>query len=211
VADAPPLGALAAIIASTMPLIVALMGWAGGVERLRPLGVAGLAAGFAGVALIMGSRLGAGGADPFGIALCCAGVLALSAATLAVRGASAGGDLLMIVGLQMLVGAAVLAVASLALESWEIRWSWRLVAAFAYTTAVPGLAATMVWFWLVGRIGPVRAATFHFLNPFFGVAVAAVLLGEAIGPADLAGVTVIMAGILAVQVARRPAALPTAK
>ena len=56
-----------------------------------------------------------------------------------------------------------------------------LVLAFAYTTLVPGLAATVVWFWLVNRIGATRAATFHFLNPFFGVAVAAAFLGETLG------------------------------
>jgi len=59
-----------------------------------------------------------------------------------------------------------------------------------------------VWFLLVGRIGAVRAATFHFLNPFFGVAVAAVLLGESLGIYDVIGVAIIMAGILAVQRSR---------
>ena len=88
------------------------------------------------------------------------------------------------------------------LESWTVNWSWSLVAAFSYTTRVPGLAATLLWFMLVAQIGPTRAATFHFLNPFFGVAIAAVLLGENLGPADVLGVAVIMAGILAVQRAR---------
>lgn len=60
----------------------------------------------------------------------------------------------------------------------------------------------MVWFLLVGRIGAVKSATFHFLNPFFGVAVAAVLLGESLGIFDVIGVLVIMAGILAVQRSR---------
>ena len=130
-------------------------------------------------------------------------------ATLTVRGASSGGNLLMIVGLQMLVGSLALAPFALAFEPWEVAWSWPLAAAFVYTTLVPGLIATLVWFVLVRRIGAVRAATFHFLNPFFGVAVAAVLLGEALGPWDVAGVAIIMAGILAVQASRRPA--PTGK
>ena len=44
---------LAAIIASTMPLLVALSGWVFLGERIRPLGVAGLVAGFLGVMLII--------------------------------------------------------------------------------------------------------------------------------------------------------------
>jgi drug/metabolite transporter (DMT)-like permease len=59
-----------------------------------------------------------------------------------------------------------------------------------------------VWFTLVRRIGPTRAATFHFLNPFLGVAIAALVLGEALRPLDLVGVAIITAGILAVQRAR---------
>lgn len=193
---------LAAIIASTMPLLVALFGWLILRERLRPMAVAGLVAGLAGVALIMGARI-TGGVDLFGLGLCVLGVISLTVATLSVRGASgAGGNLLMIVGLQMLVGSALLIVPAVALEVPEVNWTWRLAGAFAYTVLVPGLAATFVWFLLVARIGAVKAATFHFLNPFFGVAVAAVLLGEALGIFDVLGVVVIMAGILAVQRSR---------
>jgi drug/metabolite transporter (DMT)-like permease len=191
----------AAIVASTLPLVVALAGWALGEEHPGRLGIAGLAAGFAGAALILGTRV-QGGIDAPGLLLCITGVIALAAATLAVRGASSGGNLLMAVGYQMFVGAAVLAPFALMLETPEVNWTPRLVAAFAYTTLVPGLAATWLWFALVGRIGAVRAAAYHFLNPVFGVAIAAVLLGEPLGPGDVAGTLVIAAGILAVQWSR---------
>jgi len=192
---------LAAIIASTMPLLVALLGYFAFGERMSRLGVAGLLAGLLGVGLIMGTRLGAG-ADPVGIGLCLIAVVALTVATLTVRNASSGGNILMIVGLQMLVGSIVLGVFAVALEEWQVNWSPQLVLAFAYTTLVPGLGATFVWFMLVGRIGAVKAATFHFLNPFLGVAVAALILGEQLGWRDLVGVLIIMSGILAVQVSR---------
>jgi drug/metabolite transporter (DMT)-like permease len=191
---------LASIIASTLPLLVALFGWLVFGHKVPPLGVAGLAAGFVGVTLILGSRL-SGGADGFGIALLGLGALALTAATLSVRGATSGGNVLMIVGLQMLVGAAALAPFALA-EAHEVTLSARLVMAFVYTALAPGLLATWIWFLLVNRIGAVRAATFHFLNPVFGVAIAALFLGERLGPLDLVGVAIVTAGILAVQVSR---------
>ncbi len=194
---------LAAIIASSMPLLVAALGWAVFGDRVRPLGLAGLVAGMAGVALIMGSRL-QGGTDMGGVALCLLGALALAVATLSMRGATGGGgNVMMVVGLQMFVGAAALAVVAAATEPFVVVWSPRLVAAFLYTTLVPGVLATWVWFLLVGQIGTVRASTFHFLNPFFGVAVAALLLGERLGWADVAGVMVIAGGILAVQLSRQ--------
>jgi drug/metabolite transporter (DMT)-like permease len=192
---------LAAIIASSLPLWVALSGWLIWGEKVRPLGIVGLFAGIAGVALIMGTRLNAG-VDPFGVLLCGIGVLALTFATLAVRGASSGGNLMTVVGYQMLVGSAVLWVPALAFETWEVAWSPKVVAAILYTIFVPGILATILWFWLVRRIGATRAATFHFLNPFLGVAIASLLLGEALGPLDIVGVVVITLGILAVQLAK---------
>jgi drug/metabolite transporter (DMT)-like permease len=194
---------LAVIIAASMPLMVAALGWALRGERISPLGIAGLVAGLLGVGLIMGTRL-SGGADPLGIALCLLGALALAVATLTVRGASSGGNLLMVVGLQMLVGSLTLGLVSAVTETISVDWTPAFLAAFAYQIFVPGLAATLLWFSLVGRIGATRAATFHFLNPFFGVAIAAVLLGEAVGALDAVGVAITMAGILAVQLSRRP-------
>jgi len=196
---------LAAIIASTMPLLVALASWLLLGEKLKPLGVLGLVAGFAGVAVIMGSRIGAG-VDLFGVTLCCIGVVALAFATMAVRGATSGGNFMMIVGLQMLVGSAILFVAAPLTETIRITPSWPLAIAFVYTLLIPGLTATYVWVLLLDRIGPIRAATFHFLNPVFGVAIAALLLSESLTAIDVLGVLIVTVGILAVQLSRRPAA-----
>ena len=193
---------LAAIIASTMPLLVALAGWVIFGTKVRPLGIAGLVAGVIGVTVIMGARL-SGGTDLVGLLLLVIGVISLTAATLAVLGASSGGNVLAIVGLQLLVGSALLAVPALLFEPFVVDWNGTLIAAFLYTTLVPGLAATWVWFMLVRRIGAVRASTFHFLNPFLGVLIAAGFLGETIGPLDVVGVVIIAGGILAVQLSKQ--------
>ena len=193
---------LASIIASTMPLLAAFAGWAVYRETIRPLGIAGLFAGVLGVALIMGARL-QGDVDLMGVALCAVSVVSLTVATLAVRGASSGGNFLMVVSLQMFVGSAVLWVPALAFESFVITWNWHLVIAFIYTVIVPGLGATLIWFLLVDRIGATPAAVFHFLTPFFGVLIASVLLGEELGSMDVIGVLVITAGILAVQLSKQ--------
>ena len=193
---------LAAIIASTMPLLVAMGGWLAFGERVTALGAAGLVSGMAGVAIVMGSRLTAG-ADAYGVVLCAIGVVSLTVATMSVRSASSGGNVLMVVGLQMLVGSAVLGLIAIPTETWTVNWNWPMGLAFIYTALVPGLAATWVWFLLVNRIGAMRAATFHFLTPPFGVAVAALFLGERMGWQDALGVAVIALGILAVQQSRR--------
>ena len=195
---------LAAIIASSLPLWVAFIGWLVLREEVKPLAITGLLAGLAGVFLIMGTRLTAG-VDAFGVALCLIAALALALATLSLRGATSGGNVLVVVGYQMLIGSAALWVPALLTEAWLFNWTPAVIAAFLYTIFVPGIFATILWFWLVRRIGTVRAATFHFLTPFFGVAVAAVLLGEKINMLDVIGVAIITFAILVVQLSKAPA------
>ncbi|MEM8742392.1 MAG: DMT family transporter [Pseudomonadota bacterium] len=200
---------VAVIIASLLPLVVALASRLLFNERLSPLAMAGLVIGLAGVGLILEGRLAGGGVDAAGLALMLAGLMSLAGATLLLRDALPKRDLLMIVGMQMLVGSVTLLPLALLFDDWQVNWTPTLGLAFAYTTIFPGLAATLTWFWLVRRIGPTQAASFHFLNPFLGVAVAALVLGEPLGLRDALGVAIVAAGILAVQRARRPA--PTAK
>ncbi|WBU64114.1 DMT family transporter [Paracoccus aerodenitrificans] len=194
----------AAIIASMMPLLVAFLGWVWLGEKLRPVAVIGLILGVIGVTVIMSVRL-QHGLDLFGMILCLIAVVALTIATLVARGAGGSRNMLMIVGLQMAVGAVVLLLPA-ALMEWgqPIEWSWTLIFAFIYTVAAPGLAATFIWFLLVNRIGAVRAATFHFLSPIFGVTIAAIFLGERFGLSDVVGAIIVAAGILMVQLARLP-------
>lgn len=200
----------AAIIASMMPLIVAFLGWLLYGEKLRPVAVAGLVAGVLGVALIMGVRL-KHGLDIPGLLLCLGGVVALTFATLAARGAGGSRNMMMIVGMQMAVGALALLVPALVLEAGRpVHWSGPLVWSFLYTVLAPGIGATWIWFLLVARVGAVRAATFHFLSPIFGVVIAAALLGERFGASDVIGAGIVAAGILMVQLARVPAPAPSA-
>ncbi|NOX39261.1 MAG: DMT family transporter [Alphaproteobacteria bacterium] len=202
---------LASIIASTMPLMVALLSWVFLKERTSVVGTLGLLAGFAGVALIMSGRFDGSGTDLVGLIIASIGVLALAVATLVVRGASSGGNIVMVVGLQMLVGSAVLIGPALMFETVNVTVTPKLLLAFIYTILVPGLAGTWIWFLLVGRIGSTRAATYHFLNPFFGVAIAAALLGEKMSLRDFIGVAIVTVGILAVQLSKRPANPLTSK
>ncbi len=194
---------LAAIIASLLPLVVAGVCWFFLGEKTGFIGMLGLTVGFGGVLVIMLDKL-SGSSASLGMTLCLIGVAALAAATLYVgRMMSSNKNVLMIVGLQMLVGSIALFPFSLIFETWSIEWSTSFLLAFLYTILFPGLLGTLIWFFLVRRIGPVKAATFHFLTPFFGVLVAAIILSEPLSLRDGIGVTIIMAGILLVQLSRK--------
>ena len=193
---------LASIIASAMPLIVGLASALFLGERLGKIGWIGLVAGFVGVALIMSARM-SNGIDVVGIIFCIIGVTALAIAALTVRATSSKGNVFMVVGIQMLIGSLALFIPAILFEVPHFTWTGSLLAAFSYTVLMPGIFATIIWFLLVDRIGATRASTFHFLNPFFGVAIAAVILDEQLTYTDIIGVLIVMAGIFAVQVSRQ--------
>ncbi|PZO67271.1 MAG: EamA family transporter [Paracoccus denitrificans] len=199
----------ASIIASMMPLLVAFFGWLFAGQKLRSMAVAGLIVGVIGVVIIMGVRL-SHGMNLLGLMLCVGGVVALTVATLAVRSTGGGKNVLMIVGLQLAVGSVALILPALILEGGRaVHWTPRLIWGMSYSVLIAGILATVIWFRLVSRIGPVRAATFHFLSPPFGVAIAALFLNERFGWSDIIGSAIIAAGILMVQLSRvRPAQLP---
>lgn len=81
-------------------------------------------------------------------------------------------------------------------------WVWALI---VFTTLGPLVAANVLWFRSLDRIGPARATLAANLLPFAAALVAVVVLGEHLHPLLLAGGVLIAAGIL---VARRRGAAP---
>jgi drug/metabolite transporter (DMT)-like permease len=196
---------LAAILASTMPLVVATLAALFLGERLTATRALGLGLGFGGVVWIMAARL-AGGIEPAGVAIALCGVMGLAVATLTVKRGGFGAGLLMVVACQMAVGAAGCAVLAAVFEPLALPaptvLSPAILAAFAFQVLVPGIGATLLWFALVGRVSAAGASSFHFLNPAFGVGFAWALLGEPVGARDAAGVALVALGILIVNRAR---------
>ena len=188
---------LAAIIASLLPLVVTIFSWFFLKERLNKLGLIGLLIGLSGVLFIMNAGI-TSKLNTIGIIFCLLGVIALAIATIIIRNSS-GENLLMMIGLQMLVGSFTLFPLSMAFEIWEVTWSPRLIAAFLYTTIFPGLLGTLIWFKLLNFLGPIKAASFHFLNPFFGVLIAHIILSEKLVSQQIFGVLLVMVAILILQ------------
>jgi len=189
---------VAAIIASMLPIVVTIFSWIFFKEKLSLLGILGLTLGILGIIIIMQTNL-TSKLDSNGVVLCLFGVLALSIATIVIQ-KSSGQNILMMVGLQMLVGSFTLFPLSLALETWQISWTYSLIASFLYTTIFPGIVATLIWFKLLHFIGPIKAASFHFLNPFFGVLIANLILSEQLLLQQIFGVILVMVAILILQI-----------
>lgn len=71
--------------------------------------------------------------------------------------------------------------------------------------ALLGAVAHLGWYAAVARVGPSRAGIFMNVTPLVGMALAAALLGERIGPWQVAGVLLVLGGVaLTTRVSRAP-------
>jgi len=194
---------IAAIIASMLPIIIAMFAWIFQGEEIGVIGKLGLFTAIAGVFLIVYDKT-ADETKILGLVLCIVAVLGFAGAALIVGNSLKNNkNLFLIVGLQMIVGSVTLLPLSILFETWTIKFSSIFIISFAYLILIPGLIGTLVWFSLLIRIGGTKASAFHFLNPFFGVAIASVILSEPLTSRDWIGVAIITVGILAVQHSKR--------
>ena len=197
---------LAVIIASMLPILVAIISWVTKVEKIGFIGLVGMLFGVFGCLIILKDKVMIP-SNLFGMVFCLIGATALAAATLLVKNTiSKKNQILRIVSLQMLVGGLPLIFLSLIFETWEITFSTSFIIAFFYTCFFPGLLATIVWFSLVRKEGAIRASAFHFLNPPMGVLIASLVLAESIEPLDIFGIIILMIAIYLIYKSKR---LPT--
>lgn len=212
---------LAAILLAVQPLITTLIDSTSVGERISPRRLAGLLLGVAGVAVLMGwSPVAIDRAFLLSVAAMVAGAFCYAiGAIYAKRRLSRIPVPTLALG-QQLGAAAWLAVPAL----------WTLPKASATGPAIASLLALallstalayVVFFRLLGEIGPVKTSTITYIIPVFGVLWGAVFLAEPLTAGMLAGLGCILASLLLVNnvpfggraAAAHPAApvLPAAK
>jgi len=205
---------LTGLLIAAVPIMVAVLSlMLRGGDRLSTIRWIGLFIGLAGVALLAGPKLVGAGAT-VGSARSVAEVLfvALCYAT---------GPLIMKAKLSqvppIVMTAASLALATvvyapLAALSWPAAMpSAKVLVAIAGLALVCTAAAFLIFFSLIGEVGPARASVITYINPAIAVALGVSILGERVTPVMLAAfVTILIGSVLATRPARRAAAAPAA-
>ncbi len=195
---------IAGVLNATTPLWSALIATAMG-DRPRPVRLAGLLLGFAGVLLIFAPWHQHGLASWGTLALLAAAASYAVAFAYMGRHLTGRGEPLAMSAAQLV---AATGLAALALPAGGLTWAPTTGSLLA--VAVLGIAATGVTFYLNYRViedeGPTAAATVGYLLPVVSVALGAVVLGESVGPRVLAGMAVVLAGVALTRVTR--AAVP---
>jgi drug/metabolite transporter (DMT)-like permease len=196
---------LATILNATSPALALLGSWClGGREPATRRKVFGVAAGLAGVCLIIGSSALAG----LGTQLW--PQLAIVAATVCYAGAALYGRSFR--GLSpavpaagsMLVGAAVLLPLCLVLDRpWTLRPSPASLAALAALAVLSTALAFVIYFRLIQTLGSVATTAQAFLRVPIGVALGVAALGESLTPTAWIGLVSVVAGVAAMTAPRR--------
>ncbi len=203
---------MGAIIASTNPLLLALVAPALLNEPLTPRKIAGLLLGFSGVLVTMGARAGTQAARPSDVLLAFLGVVGLVGSTLVFKRIRTAEDLLAANTIQLGTASVILLPLAALLEGApHLVPTGEFVVSLAYLVLVMSLGASFLWFWLLRHGEASRVSAFYFLTPIFGLGLGALLLGELVRPLDAVGLAAVAAGIVLVQSGRpvpRPVPAP---
>lgn len=182
------------LIVSTAPLMTTLISALSGGRRSL-MQIVGALIGFAGVFVVVGARL-RGGEDPFGALLIVLGTLAFSIGTVAYARMGRSHDPVALNAVQTLAGAILLIpFAPLSVASITALGEPAILAAFVHLTVVVSIAGFLIWLWLLRRIGAAHAASFHLINPVFGIGLSAAIFGSPILLSDVVGAVIVIAGL----------------
>jgi drug/metabolite transporter (DMT)-like permease len=191
---------MGAIIASTNPLVLALIAPALLGEALTARKVMGLVFGFSGVLMSMASRAGSPNARPVDIAMAFVAVLALVASTIVFKRLRINEDLVAANAIQLGSSAVALVPLAWAIEGRpHLPLTAPLVWSLTYLILLLSIGASFVWFWLLRHGEASRVSAFYFLTPIFGLGLAAVLLHERVTWVDAVALAAVALGIALVQ------------
>lgn len=187
---------VASLVFFTFPLMVGPLAHLIGDERLTTHRVLALAVGFAGIVLVLEG--GMGHADPWGLALAFGGGTCVAVSFQISRRLTVGIPATLLTATVASVSAVacglLLAVhGELDLPTSTRGWVGVTGNAVAYTVGLSCL------FEAIRRLGAVRTAIAGNLEPVISVALAAVVLDEALSGVQLAGAAVVLAGIALAQ------------
>ena len=203
-----PSGVVALVVA-TVPLWMALIDRVGFGQRLRPLAILGLALGFGGVAVLLGSP--GSRIDPLGAAMAVMAPVFWALGSVYSRRVSLPTRPLVATAMQMLCGGALYMVAGVAAgELGRVhmsRVSGASAFALAYLIIFGSLVGYTAYTWLL-RVAPLSlVSTYAYVNPIVAVTLGWLILAEPVTIRTLAAGAIIIAVVALIVTARfRPAA-----
>jgi drug/metabolite transporter (DMT)-like permease len=182
--------------------VAALLG-----ERLGRVQVLGLLLGFAGVVLVVSSKLTTQGISPLTLGLTTMALLAITAGTLYQKHFCPQFDLR--TGQVVQFGASILVTLpfALAFESFRFDWTPQLIGALAWSVLVLTGGGISLLFLVLRRGAAAQVTSYFYLVPGITAVFALLMFGETLGPIAIVGMVVAVLGV-ALATRRAPASAP---
>jgi drug/metabolite transporter (DMT)-like permease len=193
---------LASLIIASVPLWVAVWRLASG-ERLPWQVLAGVGAGFAGVAVLAQPS---GGAKWYGVALCVLSALMWSTGTFLASRITLPADPFAATSLEMLAGGLVMLPISL-FTLHDFSPAPSSVAGWLYLVTVGSVIGYTAYVWLLANAPVGLVSTYAFVNPVVAITLGVLFLGEDLTWRLLVGALIVVIAVAAV-VSVEPAAAP---
>ena len=185
-----PSSLVGCLIATEPMWIVLLARRTSGADRPGPLGIVGLLAGLVGVAVLLGVDFGGG---LVGAVLALGAAAAYALASLAIPRLTVDVPVMHLVAVGLAISAFTLLPLVLAAPPDHLPKPLPVVALIGLAVACTAVAFPL-WFTLIVRIGPARAALVTYTSPIVAVLLGIALLDEQLGRFTPVGLTLILAG-----------------
>ncbi|HEV7371968.1 DMT family transporter [Arenibaculum sp.] len=192
----------ASIVAFTMPLWASLLGVLLLGERMTAARVAGLALGLAGMGALLASDVASVIAAPRGVLLMLLGALCWAGGTVMLKAVRWNLDTMQLAAWQLAIGSVPVVLGAFAVGSPStiLAVGWTTGLAALYTCLIPMIWCHYAWYSVVSLFPANVAAIGTLAIPVVGVFSSALLLGEAVGPNELAALALVVAGLFLVMI-----------
>jgi len=201
---------ISALVVALQPLLTAAVARAMLGETLRPIQIAGLAGGLAGVFLVLwpklGSLAGMSGLGPANLLAVALSVVGISVGTVYQKRFASGVDIRLSTAAQYAGALVPLALAAWLTETMEVEWTGQFVFALAWLILVLSIGAVALLMLLIRTSSAAGTASLFYLVPAVTAVMAYVLFDETLQPIQLAGMVVVMAAVAVATRAARPRA-----
>jgi drug/metabolite transporter (DMT)-like permease len=194
---------LTAIVIAGVPIVVTLVSLRS--DRPSPERIAGLAIGFAGVAVLVGLDIGLRPAQLLAVGFLLVVLACYTAGPLLVKSRLSGVHPVALSATS--AGMATVMLTPAAVLQWPARVpSTGVILSLLGLGVLCTAVAFVLWFFLIQEAGPARATLVTYVNPIVAVLAGAIVLQENVGGAAIAGMVLILGGSwLATRGGRRPA------
>ena len=199
---------IAALLIATVPLWMILLGLLErGSKRPKALVGAAVLLGFAGIAvLVLPSGTGAGRASLPGVAALLVAAFFWALGSMRSRRSRLPESPLLAVGMQMLVGGALLVLAAGLLGEWSrfrpAGVSMLSLSGLGYLILFGSIVGYNAYIWLLKNADPTWVSTYAFVNPVVAVFLGWLLAGEQLSPRSIWATGIIILSVVIITVSR---------